>query len=622
MTLATDLPALLNACKADPLDDAPRRVLADWLEEHGDLPRAEFVRLQLLPAEPGEDWFPDQAAQRAQEVRLLRRFALPWAGGYPTHSCWFAFDPGPYDEDEDGQRPQARFERGLLKVAAPAQEMAEVLDRLPEHAVPWLETADLRDVGDHNSVREMFAHPRIASFTSFELGWDEGDKPAILDWLDRDHVRRLNLASDEGGDVWLRRLAATRSLRPHELHVSPAAEDMSGWAALMAAPLLSEVRSLECSIPSETPALALLARAAHLARLTKLHLSGDDFPDSAMRELFSARGAAGLVELSVGGYSGNISGIAAALADSPVIRRLEDLDLGFNAVGEAEARALARSPVAQTLRSLSFSSGELEPGGARALAESPLLAGLESLDLSCAGIGDEGLIALARSPYLSKLRRLSVCRCGITAAGLKALTESRNLAGLQELDVSINPLSPTALDALATSSQFGNLRSLGLRQLKIDPMTFQRLLRSAVAGRLEKLDLQGAPLIVAHVKALAESPTLGGLRELVLYSNPIPRGAIDGLLKAPWVPNLVRLTLNGTGLTDKGVEALTRHPVGLLADLDLGGNAVGNRGAELLLAWPGLSQLVAFSVYSNPVDEALSRRLEAAFRGGAATGGQ
>jgi uncharacterized protein (TIGR02996 family) len=33
-----------------PEDDAPRLVYADWLEEHGQGPHAEFIRLQVLTA--------------------------------------------------------------------------------------------------------------------------------------------------------------------------------------------------------------------------------------------------------------------------------------------------------------------------------------------------------------------------------------------------------------------------------------------------------------------------------------------------------------------------------------------------------------------------------------------
>src|SRR5262245_56805489 len=60
--LSPDLASLLSACKETPDDDAPRLVLADWLEEHGDeegRARAEFVRVQCHFADVtalSEDW--------------------------------------------------------------------------------------------------------------------------------------------------------------------------------------------------------------------------------------------------------------------------------------------------------------------------------------------------------------------------------------------------------------------------------------------------------------------------------------------------------------------------------------------------------------------------------------
>ena len=41
-----DFKAGLAACRAAPDEDAPRLVLADWLEERGESGRAEFVRVQ------------------------------------------------------------------------------------------------------------------------------------------------------------------------------------------------------------------------------------------------------------------------------------------------------------------------------------------------------------------------------------------------------------------------------------------------------------------------------------------------------------------------------------------------------------------------------------------------
>jgi uncharacterized protein (TIGR02996 family) len=54
-----ELTALLEACKDAPDEDAPRLVLADWLEEHGgeaDRARAAFIRLQLRPWRAAAGW--------------------------------------------------------------------------------------------------------------------------------------------------------------------------------------------------------------------------------------------------------------------------------------------------------------------------------------------------------------------------------------------------------------------------------------------------------------------------------------------------------------------------------------------------------------------------------------
>src|SRR3954447_18033797 len=42
----TDGTALLAAIRAAPDDDAPRLIYADWLDEHGQPERAEFIRVQ------------------------------------------------------------------------------------------------------------------------------------------------------------------------------------------------------------------------------------------------------------------------------------------------------------------------------------------------------------------------------------------------------------------------------------------------------------------------------------------------------------------------------------------------------------------------------------------------
>src|SRR5438270_6972316 len=42
-----DRASFLAAVQADPEDDAPRLVYADWLQDNGDPDRAEFIRVQV-----------------------------------------------------------------------------------------------------------------------------------------------------------------------------------------------------------------------------------------------------------------------------------------------------------------------------------------------------------------------------------------------------------------------------------------------------------------------------------------------------------------------------------------------------------------------------------------------
>lgn len=59
----TERAALVAAVLAHPADDAPRLILADWLDEHGQSERAEFIRGHVRLARRAlAGWFDDEAA--------------------------------------------------------------------------------------------------------------------------------------------------------------------------------------------------------------------------------------------------------------------------------------------------------------------------------------------------------------------------------------------------------------------------------------------------------------------------------------------------------------------------------------------------------------------------------
>ena len=67
----SDADGLLQDILANPDDDAPRLVYADWLEEHGEADRAEFIRAQI------------EAARLAQEKALRPALPVLFMSGYP-----------------------------------------------------------------------------------------------------------------------------------------------------------------------------------------------------------------------------------------------------------------------------------------------------------------------------------------------------------------------------------------------------------------------------------------------------------------------------------------------------------------------------------------------------------
>src|SRR4051812_44991293 len=84
--------AFLDDIIASPEDDAPRLIFADWLEDHGDPDRAEFIRLQVARAKGGN---PEAVGGRERE--LLDANRTRWTEGL------------------EGRADQALFRRGFVE---------------------------------------------------------------------------------------------------------------------------------------------------------------------------------------------------------------------------------------------------------------------------------------------------------------------------------------------------------------------------------------------------------------------------------------------------------------------------------------------------------------------------
>jgi uncharacterized protein (TIGR02996 family) len=427
--------ALIAAIVENPEDDAQRLIYADWLDEHGQAERAEFIRVQcqLARLDPGTAPLRDYARWEAHKGQ--DHFDLVG---------WIC-DLAEQDEDAPLRRQLREREKALLD----------------EFSATW--TEPLRAMGVH------CYHP------PFRRGMIERidvDAEALVT-----HVgalfRRFPVRA-----IWLRtydneRTAKTRALglpelaRLRGLEVYVAGEEVPGGlgSALLAAPALANLDRLAVTDADEhfgNADVAAIANAPHFSGLRVLQLANCSVGPDGARALASSPYLCNLEFLSLAHNPVRSAG-AAALAASANLSRLTFLDLWFAELYDG-IQALAQSPYLGQLRSLFLDRNDLGPDAMAALAASPFLGSLSALDLADNQCGLEGLRALTASPLHSRLRALdlawTVFEEGDEAA--EVLGASPGSAGLQVLGLSGSEMTDRGAMALASSPYLGNLWRLAL----------------------------------------------------------------------------------------------------------------------------------------------------------------
>src|SRR3982750_4314118 len=91
----TDHDPLLAAIIADPDEDTPRLVFADWLDEHGEPERAEFIRVTIGGFRPN-DLHATGGAPRADSEVMRQTIetwrACGWQPALPPGVVWPRID--------------------------------------------------------------------------------------------------------------------------------------------------------------------------------------------------------------------------------------------------------------------------------------------------------------------------------------------------------------------------------------------------------------------------------------------------------------------------------------------------------------------------------------------------
>jgi uncharacterized protein (TIGR02996 family) len=340
--------AFLSAIRENPNDDAPRLVYADWLDEHGNAARAEFIRVQCRLGGLDED-DPQSSDLRRREYELLADHWGEWAGPLIGRVRRWRFRRGFID--------QVKLEAGQF-----LKEGRWLLDFAP------VEELDVR-------------HPNVE------------DLRALLASRHIRRIARLNLDFAEVGNAGLALLAQSPNLAGLA-HLSLRFNNVGveGLLALAEAPHLTSLRSLDVTA-NDLPRSAFGEFLA-ACRLPLEGLSWDDaIGPEGIRDLSASPLAGRLKELHFRDAHLGPKGLR-LLARSSAFARLEELRIERDTIGSAGARALAGSPLLRRLAALELSCGQLDDDGAEALACLAQAPALRGLDLSFNRIGPRGAKAL------------------------------------------------------------------------------------------------------------------------------------------------------------------------------------------------------------------------------------
>jgi uncharacterized protein (TIGR02996 family) len=307
-----------------PDDDGPRLIYADWLDDHGQADRADFIRVQIeLARLPQGD--PRMPGLKARERALLKEHEQEWLGSLVqlTQDCV--------------------FRRGLVEA------ISIRADTFLLHGEDLLRAAPVREarLGDAwPRMGELVACPHLARLTALDLGGSLIGADGLRALLASPHIgrlRQLGLSGTGIGSVGLDDLVEGERLLPELTALDLGGNGLSDEDA------------------------ALLAASPLSARLRALELANNDLSDAGVAALTGV----GLGQLRSLGLAWNAVGAPGvrALTGSRLWPGLVELDLSYTPVGNAGAEELLAAPLAAPLTALSLVGADINTPLQRALKE-------------------------------------------------------------------------------------------------------------------------------------------------------------------------------------------------------------------------------------------------------------
>lgn len=384
--------ALVAAILADPDDDAPRLVYADFLDDDGDDERAEILRVQCaLDALPFDD---DRvSALEARAYRLIARNLADWTDGLP------------YVRLRRGLPEQARWWHPATFSGAEAM--------FGVHPLRDIEIGAQDEPGWGAFVA---ACPHLARVDTLRLTQMRSHVTELSDFteiLGSEHLTGLRGLDASGGhrygDIVVDTLRDLPSVaRLERLSLAEMALTDAGVRALTDCPLAETLTHLDLS--SNEGALDGIDALFDglLPRLQALNLGGPRLRRTGIVDrLLRALDGGALRTLGLQWALGR-GPLPAGLVDAPW-GSLSALDLGHGELGSTGGiRQLVGCAQLAGLRTLRLNANGLTDDDVALLADCPHLTGLTALSVADNPITDRALALLADSPYLRRLVYLNV----------------------------------------------------------------------------------------------------------------------------------------------------------------------------------------------------------------------
>jgi uncharacterized protein (TIGR02996 family) len=547
--------AFLQAIRDNPEDDAPRLIYADWLEEHGDPERAEFIRVQCEQARLPW-WHPRAQLLACRAEVLLCHHEERWRSELPDIAgvTWLSFDRGFVHEVGVGD-VDFLSKKGAEIVAAAPIRWASIGKSWGVWGKEHSPASYLRGVWflpseDIYYGLEVVLYSRL--FTTVEML----DLSALSQCgpLEAEYVMAL------GNSPYLGNLRALIldgfSLGDGRLRPLLEGKQLANLTTLSLQG--GGGSDFEEPVPIGPTDVALLANSPTLANLTSLDLSGNAVDAESLSGLLSSPHMANLRELVVAGnrLTAETIGPLARVGPGP---RLRSLSLAWNPIGDRGAQVLATADFCEVLQNLDLDTCKITAHGVQALAKAPWMAHLCRLDLDHNSAGADGIRALLRALNSGELGALHLRDNDLGYEALDLLVESPSLRGLLFLDLGQNGFGNDGVEALVGAAHLGQLRKLRLDSCNIDA--------------------EGA-------RRLRQAPWLPGLVRLVLSNNPLRAEGLGALLQDSGLDGINELGLGSCQLAHKEIETLASSPPRELHWLDLSNNMLGPAGAEALAGSP------------------------------------